>query len=81
MPTIVLTHSVCTAYLPYLNLSNTGVDSVQLPQLDDGLSGQIDIPDGLPFGSSHPIAVWVRHYMQKMCLVYQLTACIGIDFS
>ena len=48
-----------SAYLAYLNLSNTGVDSIQLPQLDDGISGQIDIEDGLPFGNYHPIAIWV----------------------
>ena len=33
---------------------------MQLPPLDDGLSEKIDIQDGLPFGDSHPIAVWVR---------------------
>ena len=47
------------AYLPYLNLTDTGVDSVQLPPLDDGISGQIVIEEGLPFGTYHPIAVWV----------------------
>ena len=46
-------------YLPYLDLSNTGVESIQLPALDDGISEQIDIVDGLPFGTNHPIAVWV----------------------
>ena len=48
------------AYLEYLDLSSTGVESVQLPPLDDGLSEQIDILDGLPFGDGHPVAVWVR---------------------
>ena len=40
-------------------MTNTGIESIQLPQLDDGISEQIDITAGLPFGTSHPIAVWV----------------------
>ena len=50
------------AYLPYLNLNDTGVESSFLPQLDDGISEQIDILEGLPFGNGHPIAVWVNIY-------------------
>ncbi|CAI8033001.1 Low-density lipoprotein receptor-related protein 6, partial [Geodia barretti] len=48
-------------YLPYLDLSDTGVESIQLPQLDDGISEQIVIPDGIPFGNSHPLAVWIAN--------------------
>ena len=32
---------------------------VYLPSLDDGLSTAIHIPDGIPFGSSHPMQAWV----------------------
>lgn len=69
-----------SAYLPYLNLSDTGVESVQLPQLDDGISGQIDIEDGLPFGNYHPIAVWVCTATVEP-LVWTLTRQISVLIS
>lgn len=43
--------------LSYLQLDGR---RVSLPALDDGISGAISIPDGIPFGASHPMLAWVR---------------------
>lgn len=43
-------------------LSYLGFDNeVYLPQLDDGISAAISVPDGIPFGTSHPMRAWVRN--------------------
>lgn len=43
--------------LSYLQLND---QRVSLPALDDGISAAISIPDGIPFGASHPMLAWVR---------------------
>ena len=65
---VLLSECPLSEVLLYIYLTNLpdpleylGLDDRQvfLPALDDGISTAIHVPDGIPFGASHPNIVWV----------------------
>ena len=49
-----------SGYLPFVLLGTTdAVETVYLPKFDDGVSVQISIPTGFPFGNSNQSSVYV----------------------